>query len=80
MRSWPFFTKNWGWMPSRVTDDLHKTSPCRKNPVRGMATGVSVVRLPTSRMAAHQCRRRVGRHATTTDVPTRVRTSMQRRR
>jgi hypothetical protein len=45
--------------------------------VRGMATDVSVVWLPTSRTAAHQCHHRAGRHATTTDTPTRVRTSTQ---
>jgi hypothetical protein len=44
--------------------------------VRGMATGVSAVRLPSSRMAAHQRHRLAGRHVTTTDTPTRARTSM----
>jgi hypothetical protein len=41
--------------------------------VRGMTTGVSTVRLPISRTAVHQRRRRAGRHVTTTDAPTRAR-------
>jgi hypothetical protein len=72
-RRWPFFTKSWAWMPSHATDGLHKISLCRRSPVREMATGVSAVRLPTSRTAAHQRHRRAGRHATTTDAPTRER-------
>jgi hypothetical protein len=47
--------------------------------VRGTATSVSAVKLPTSRTAVHQHRHlhREGRHATTTDTPTRARTSTQ---
>jgi hypothetical protein len=45
--------------------------------MRGMATCVSVVRLPSSRMAADQRHQLVGRHETTTDAPMRVRTSMR---
>jgi hypothetical protein len=43
--------------------------------VRGMATDASAVRLPISCTVPHQCHRRAGRHATTTDAPMRVRTS-----
>jgi hypothetical protein len=71
LKSWPFFTKSWAWMPSTATDGLHKTSLCRRSLVRGMATDVSALRLPISRTVAHQHRRHVGQHATTTDAPTR---------
>jgi hypothetical protein len=74
-RSWPFFTKSWEWMPSPTTGDLHNTSPCRRSPVRGMAIGVSAVRLPSSRTTARQHHRHTGQHATTTDAPTKARTS-----
>jgi hypothetical protein len=59
------------WMPSLVTGGLHKTSPCRRSTMRGVETGVSAVQLVISRTAAHQRHRRAGRHATTTDTPTR---------
>jgi hypothetical protein len=62
-------------MPSLATGDLHKTSSCRRSPVRGTVTGVSAVQLPGSRTAAHQLHRHTGRHATTTDAPMRARTS-----
>jgi hypothetical protein len=76
MRSWPFFTKSWAWMPSPAADGLHKTSLCRRGPERGTATDASVVRLTISCTAAHQRHRHAGRRATTTDTPTRARTSM----
>jgi hypothetical protein len=43
--------------------------------MRGTSTGASAVRLPTSRTAAHQRHRHAGRHATTTDAPTRAQMS-----
>jgi hypothetical protein len=43
-----------GMDASPVTDDLHRTFPCRRDPARGTTTDVSVVRLPTSRTAVHQ--------------------------
>jgi hypothetical protein len=42
--------------------------------VRGMATGVSIVQLKSSRTAVHQRHRHAGWHATTINAPTRVRT------
>jgi hypothetical protein len=59
------------WMPSLATGGLHNTSPCRRSTMRGVETGVSAVWLVISRTAAHQRRRRAGRHVTTTDAPTR---------
>jgi hypothetical protein len=60
------------WMPSLAIGGLHKTSPCRRSTMRGMETGVSAVRLVISYTVAHQRHRRAGRHATTTDAPTRA--------
>jgi hypothetical protein len=62
-------------MSSPATGDLCRTFLSRRSHTRGMATGASTVRLPTNRETAHQRRHRVGRHATTTDAPTRARTS-----
>jgi hypothetical protein len=62
--------------PSPAIDNLHRISLCRSSPVRGMATGVSAVRLLCSRAAAHRHHRHVGRHVTTADAPTRVLTPM----
>jgi hypothetical protein len=61
-------------------NDLHRTSPCRRSPMTGMATGVSGAQLPSSRTAVHQrhrhAGRHAGRHATTIDAPTRAQTSV----
>jgi hypothetical protein len=42
--------------------------------MRGTTTGMSAVRLPSSRTAAHQRHRHAARHVTTIDAPTRART------
>jgi hypothetical protein len=40
-RSWPLFTKNWGWTPSPTTDNLHKDLaqdiPVQEQPCEGNA-------------------------------------------
>jgi hypothetical protein len=47
----------------------------KEEPREGNGDGVSAVWLPSSHTAAHQHCRHAGWHATTTDAPTRVRTS-----
>jgi hypothetical protein len=58
-----------------MTDDLHKISQCRRSPVKGMANDASADRVPSSCGPARLCHRHGGQHATTTDAPTRARTS-----
>jgi hypothetical protein len=49
---------------------------CRESPARGTTTDASAVRLPISRTATHLRRQCADWCVTTTDVPTRARTSM----
>jgi hypothetical protein len=51
--------------------------PMREQPVEGTASGASAARLLTSRGFAHQRHQHRGQHATTTDTPTRVLTSVR---
>jgi hypothetical protein len=58
-------------------DAQRRTFLYRGSPTRGMATGVSTVRLQTSRTAAHLRHWHAGRSLTTTDAPMVARTPMR---